>query len=202
MSEIYILTAIATDGPVPGLCSMLSLASAAYQRDKTLVSSFTVNLDTLPGAPGNADRLAWWKSQPEAWAVARHKPEPVGQAMADYDEWIAHLPGLPVFVGHPAAMSYAFVSYYLHRFAGHNPFGRGALDLRTFAMVLLRTPYRQAKRRHMPDEWTRDSPPRTHVVLDDAMAMGTMFCHMLDAWKQLPPAVPAADDPPLRLIDP
>jgi hypothetical protein len=187
MPEIYAATAIETDGPAPGRCSMLSLASAAYQRDKTLISSFTVNLELLAGAEGDADRVAWWKSKPNAWAVCRFEPEPIGQAMMDYVDWLDHLPGRPIFVGYPASEPYAFVSYYLHHFVGRNPFGRGALDMRTFAMALLHRPYRQSRLRNMPRAWTYDSPPRTYVALDDALALGTMFCHMLDAWKAIKP---------------
>lgn len=187
MSEIYLATAIETDGPVPGRCSMLSLASAAYQRDKTLVSTFSVNLEELPGAEGDAETRAWWKSKPEAWAVCRHEPEAVGDAMREYAHWLVHLPGTPVFVGYPAATPFMFVNWYLQKYAGRNPFGRGALDLRTMAMVLLGRPYHQAKMRNMPDAWLNDSPPRTYVALDDAMSVGRLLCHMLDDWKRLVP---------------
>jgi hypothetical protein len=47
MNEIYVSTDIETDGPVPGLNSMLSFASAAYLADKTLVRTFSANLETL-----------------------------------------------------------------------------------------------------------------------------------------------------------
>ena len=50
MAEIYVSTDVETDGPIPGPHSMLSLGSAAYTVDKKLVSTFSVNLETLPGA--------------------------------------------------------------------------------------------------------------------------------------------------------
>ena len=50
MTEIYISTDVESDGPIPGPHSMLSLGSAAYTADKRLVSTFSVNLETLPGA--------------------------------------------------------------------------------------------------------------------------------------------------------
>ena len=52
MAEIYVSTDVETDGPIPGPHSMLSFASAAYQPDKTLVGTFSANLETLPGAAG------------------------------------------------------------------------------------------------------------------------------------------------------
>ena len=53
MGEIYVSTDVETDGPIPGPHSMLSFGSAAYLADKTLVSTFAVNLETLPGASGD-----------------------------------------------------------------------------------------------------------------------------------------------------
>lgn len=44
MAEIYVSTDVETDGPIPGPHSMLSFGSAACLADKTLVSTFTVNL--------------------------------------------------------------------------------------------------------------------------------------------------------------
>jgi hypothetical protein len=52
MEEIYASTDVETDGPIPGPYSMLSLGSAAYRADKTLLSTISPNLETLPGGIG------------------------------------------------------------------------------------------------------------------------------------------------------
>ena len=67
MIEIYVSTDVETDGPIPGPHSMLSFASVAYMADKTLVGTFSVNLETLPEATGDPKTMAWWKTQPQAW---------------------------------------------------------------------------------------------------------------------------------------
>ncbi len=54
---IYVSTDIETDGPVPGLNSMLSIGSAAFFADKTLIDTFTANLETLPEAKPNAETM-------------------------------------------------------------------------------------------------------------------------------------------------
>jgi hypothetical protein len=56
MKEIYVSTDVETDGPIPGPHSMLSFGSAAYLADKTLVGTFTANLEMLPGASGHPKR--------------------------------------------------------------------------------------------------------------------------------------------------
>jgi hypothetical protein len=48
MSEVYVSADVETDGPIPGVNSMLSFGSAAYLPDKSLISAFTANLETLP----------------------------------------------------------------------------------------------------------------------------------------------------------
>ena len=61
MSEIYVSTDIETDGPVPVVNSMLSFGSAAYLADKTLIGTFTANLETLPGAEPDPRTTEWWR---------------------------------------------------------------------------------------------------------------------------------------------
>jgi hypothetical protein len=56
--EIYISTDVETDGPIPGPHSMLSLGAAAYTADKTLVSTFSANLETLSGAQAHPKTAA------------------------------------------------------------------------------------------------------------------------------------------------
>ena len=50
MPEIYVSTDIEADGRIPGVFSMLSFGSAAYQADGTLLGTFTANLEQLPEA--------------------------------------------------------------------------------------------------------------------------------------------------------
>ena len=71
MSEIYVSTDVESDGPIPGPHSMLSFASAAYQADKTLIATFSANLETLPGATPHLKTAEWWATQPQAWVACR-----------------------------------------------------------------------------------------------------------------------------------
>jgi hypothetical protein len=176
--EIYVSTDVEADGPIPGPHSMLSFASAAYRADKTLVGTFTRNLSTLPGAAPDPKTEAWWKSQPEAWAACRKDLCDPSAAMSDYVTWLHELPGKPVFVGYPASYDFMFVYWYLIRFAGQSPFSHAALDIKTFAMSLLGTGFRESTKRNMPKRWF-DELPHTHVALDDALGQGALFCNML-----------------------
>ncbi|MCW3058432.1 MAG: exonuclease [Capsulimonas sp.] len=178
MAEIYVSTDVETDGPIPGPNSMLSFGSAAYLADKTLLSTFEANLETLPGAQGDPKTMAWWATQAEAWTACRENLEAPDAAMVRYLQWLKELPGKPVFVAYPAAFDFLFVYWYLIRFAGESPFSHSALDIKTFAMAMLGSDYRDATKRRMPRRWF-DPMPHTHRALDDAIEQGALFCNML-----------------------
>jgi len=178
MNEVYVSTDCEADGPIPGPHSMLSFASAAFLADKTLVGTFSANLETLPGAAGHPDTMAWWQGQPEAWEVCRRDLQSPDSAMRAYLAWLKNLPGKPVFVAYPAGFDFMFVYWYLIRFTGESPFSHAALDIKTFAMAMLHKPYRQSGKESMPGRWF-DPIAHTHVALDDAIEQGRLFCNML-----------------------
>ncbi len=176
--EIYVSTDIEADGPIPGPHSMLSFASAAYLADKTLVATFSANLEALPGAAPHPRTQAWWEQNPEAFAAVQVDRQAPETAMSAYVAWLKALPGKPVFVGFPASYDFMFVYWYLMRFADESPFSHAALDIKTLAMVALKGDFRDAVKRNMPRAWF-DELPHTHVALDDAVEQGALFCNIL-----------------------
>lgn len=180
MPEVYVSTDVEADGPIPGPHSMLSFGSAAFLADKTPVGTFAANLELLPGAAGDPKTMAWWQTQPAAWAACRENVRDPAEAMPAYVRWLKALPGKPVFVGYPAAYDFLFVYWYLIRFAGESPFSHSALDIKTYAMAVLGTEYRESVKRNLPRSWF-DPVPHTHVALDDARGQGALFCNMLAA---------------------
>lgn len=183
MQEIYISTDVEADGPIPGQNSLLSIGSAAYSRDKVLLSTFEANLETLPGASADPATEHWWKTQPEAWAYCRSNLQSPEVAMKNYVSWIESLSGKPVFVGYPVAYDFMFVYWYLMKFVGRSPFSHSALDIKTLAMAALNTDYRSATKKNMPKDWF-DDLPHTHKALDDAIGQGALFCNILRALEQ------------------
>ncbi|MBL8152208.1 MAG: 3'-5' exoribonuclease [Blastocatellia bacterium] len=178
MAEVYVSTDIETDGPIPGCNSMLSFGSAAYLADKTLIATFSANLETLPDAMGDPKTMQWWKNQPEAWKACREDLQTPVEAMKEYLKWLKSLPGRVVFVGYPAAFDFMFVYWYLIKFTGESPFSHSALDIKTLAMALLSLDYRDSVKKNMPKHWF-DDHRHTHKALDDAVEQGALFCNML-----------------------
>jgi hypothetical protein len=84
-----------------------------------------------------------------------------------------------VFVGYPAGFDFLFVYWYLIRFVGTSPFSFSALDIKTYAMALMGTDYRESTKKHMPKRWFAGLPPHTHKAVDDAVEQGFLFDAML-----------------------
>ena len=122
--------------------------------------------------------MNWWQQHPEKWTAARADLQDPELAMRRYVDWVGKLPGRPVFVAYPAGFDFLFVYWYLIRFVGDSPFSFSALDIKTYAMAMLKTEYRESVKRHMPRRWF-EAQPHTHIALDDALEQGLLFCNML-----------------------
>jgi hypothetical protein len=168
MQEIYVSTDVKADGPIPGPYSMLSFGSAAYLRDKTLIDTFSVNLEQLPNATTHPETMKWGVGQPEAWVACRKNLEHPEIAMTRYHDWLTSLPGEPVFVAYPATYDLMFIYWYLMRFVEDSPFKHHGLDIRTYAMAMMKTGYKASGKVNMPDDWF-DDLPFTHKALDDSL---------------------------------
>jgi len=178
MAEIYVSTDIEADGPIPGQNSMLSLGSAAFKPDKTMVGTFSANLKELPAAVQDKDTMSFWAKNPQAWEACHKDQADPARAMKNYVKWLKALPGKPVFVAYPAGFDFTYVYWYLMKFAGTSPFSFSALDIKTFAMAMLKKDFHWIRKKHMPKRWF-DTSRKTHVALEDAIDQGLLFCNML-----------------------
>jgi len=189
--EIYVSTDIEADGPIPGPNSMLSIGSAAFTADGTMLGTFSANLEPLPGASSDPVTMEWWAQNADAWATVRSNPEPPDVAMHRYEHWLRELPGQPVFAGYPGGYDFMFVHWYLVRYTGASPFGLRAIDVRTYAMAVLGRPYQACGRERVAPLF---GPPRvhTHVAVEDAIEQGEIFCALI---QQRCAQVPLPNDP-------
>lgn len=181
--EIYVSTDIEADGPIPGEYSMLSFASVAFNKDGSMLSSFSRNLMTLPDAKEDPNTMAFWERNKEAWEACRKNVTLPHLAMKDYWNWLTKLPGTPVFVGFPAGFDFTFIYWYLIKFCGNSPFSFSAIDIKTYAMALMSDlGYRECSKKNMPKSWFGPKK-HTHVAIDDAIEQGELFMNMLNYRK-------------------
>jgi hypothetical protein len=176
--EIYISCDIESNGPIPGDFSMLSLGAAAFTPDGTLISTFSANLRNLPKASEDPDTMKFWQDNQEAYSATRQDMRDPKQAMEQFVSWVNKQPGKPVFVGYPAGFDFLFVYWYIRHFGLASPFSFSALDIKTFAMAIMKTEYRKSTKKNMPKHWFPDDP-HTHIAVDDAIEQGKLFINML-----------------------
>lgn len=183
--EIYVSTDVEANGPIPAVHSMLSLGSAAFRANGELLGTWTANLETLPGATEDDRTMEFWAKHPDAWRACRENPESPQRAILRYLDWLDGLPGVPVFVAYPAGFDFSWVHWYLYRFGGRSPFFHSALDMKTFAMALLRRKYRHSGKSTWPRHWFSQNLVHNHIALDDALEQGYEFMAMLAATRDL-----------------
>lgn len=177
--EIYVATDIESNGPSPGHHSMLSFGSVAFTADKSIHATFTRNLELLKDAKEHPDTMAWWRTQEDAWHACRENLVSAAEAMKDYVSWLKNLPGRPVFVAHPVAFDYAYISWYLWEFAGEDPYERRALDISSYAAALLGRPVTECRKENMPQHWFDQDFVHNHQALDDALGYAKLTCNLL-----------------------
>lgn len=176
--EVYCSTDIESDGPIPGPNSMLSFGTVALNRSGKQLGTFYRNLDCLPGASGDPSTMEFWRKNQAAYDQTRVSLVDPNKAMHDYVDWLKGLPGKCVFVGYPATFDFMFVYHYLIKFVGESPFSFSALDVKSYAMAMMKTDYRESTKRNMPKRWFSDVK-HTHHALDDALEQGLLFINML-----------------------
>lgn len=177
-NEWYCSVDIETNGPIPPNNSMLSLGAAAFSSDGKLIDTFSVNFDELKGSCANPDTMKWWEENKEAYDASRQNTVDPLKGITQFVEWVNAHEGKPVFVGYPATFDFSFVYYYMINFGLKSPFSFSALDIKTYAMAVMKSEYRQSTKRNMPQRWFPNDP-HTHVAVDDAIEQGKLFCNIL-----------------------
>ena len=177
MNEIYVSTDIETDGPAPGINSMLSFASAAFNIEGELVDTFTANIHTLPDGKQNPETMLFWARFPVAFVACRKNLQDPQEALINYTNWLNRLGGKPVFVAYPAGFDFTFMYWYLMKYTGKSPFGFSCIDMKSYASAVLKKPFRKTTWKNMPKRWFSERE-HTHVALDDAIEQGELFINM------------------------
>ena len=188
---IYVVTDIEADGPTPGENSMLSFASVAVGENGTEFGSFESVLQSLPEAAPHERTLAWFKTQPEAYAAATRDPQSAEFEFKRYRHWVRALPGKPTFAAHPLMFDGPWIDYYLRRFLQQPLFvvpwqtdrlfyGAG-LCIRSFAKGVLGSHVPQPN--NYPAAWLGDHA-HTHRAINDARGYAHLLVYLMSVARQ------------------
>ncbi|MEP7241271.1 MAG: 3'-5' exoribonuclease [Devosia sp.] len=191
----YVVTDIEADGPSPLGSSMLSFASVACDGAGTVLGEFEAVLEPRSDRKASPDTMAWWQTQPEAWAAATTDPEPADIVMPRYADWVETLPGYRVFAAAPIIFDGLWMDHYLETFAGTRVLGGpfktrqifrgGGICLYTLAGALRGAPYLKWGMQRVPPEWYGHIE-HTHHAIDDARGFANVLTTLLGMVGTLP----------------
>ncbi len=176
--EIYIVTDVESNGPIPGKHSMLSFASVAVDENMDKIGEFETNLERLPGDCEDIDTMKFWRDYPEEYRATRIDTQDPEYAMRNYENWLKSLPGRPIFTAHPAGFDFTFVRWYMVEFCGsRNCLGFSCIDMKTMAMCAMCCKFVKSTKRNMPKSWFGPQK-HTHLAIDDARETADIFISM------------------------
>ncbi len=183
MGLIYCFLDIEVDGPTPGVNSMLSLGFAAFDEDGCELDVFEINLDALEGARGAENVMAWWRTQPEAWAHIRHNTVPPAAGMERCLSWLESLGPELALAAHPLMFDGIWLDWYLRRFCNASvfrgpfrircPFVGAGVDVPSYVQAALNLEY-LGDRPEYPAE-VRGGLAHTHKPVDDARGHAALY---------------------------
>lgn len=180
----YVVTDIEADGPSPLAHSMLSFASVAVSETGEVLSEFEAVLAPRPDRAQDENTMAWWQTQPEAWAHATENPEAPETVMPRYADWVESLPGYRAFAAAPLIFDGVWIDHYLETFAGTRVMGGpfksrqifrgGGVCIYTMAGALRGAPYLGWGMQRVPPEWY-GYVEHTHKAIDDARGFANVL---------------------------
>jgi hypothetical protein len=150
----YVMVDIESDGPAPGLYSMVSFGAVIVAPG--LEHTFYGQVRPISEV---------WL--PEALAISGHtRTEHDGfddprDVMAKFGEWVLARAGKrPIFISDNNGFDWSFINYYFHRFAGSNPFGHSSQNLGSLYKGVVKDAFANFK--HLR------ATAHTHHPVDDA----------------------------------
>jgi DNA polymerase III epsilon subunit-like protein len=173
MKEFYVSVDIEAAGPVPAIYSMLSLGAAAV--DDLSINFYAelkpINRKSIPDAMKVVGRTL------ADFANTGRDPK---ETMSAFTDWLHTIAGNRklVFVGFNAAFDWAFVNYYFQRYLHKNPFGYGAIDIKSYYMGLSGSTWEDTRSSRIPSE-LKGKTRHTHNALNDAIEQAEIFSKMM-----------------------
>lgn len=175
---VYVSVDVETSGPAPGRYALLAIgACLVADPDEAFYAELRPDRDAV---------------QPEAVAVAGLDPaelaytgEPPAEALPRFAGWVDEVAGgrRPVFVAFNAAFDWLFVADYLDRYAGRNPFGHSALDVKALYMGVAGVPWTATR---FPDVAAHFgvATELPHNALADARIQAQLFARIVAANRE------------------
>lgn len=175
MDPVYISVDVETAGPIPARFSLLSIGACVVADPDE--GFYTELRPTARGVDPGALAVAGFSL--ERLDDVGEPPESALPRFADWVDSVVPAGARPLFVGFNAPFDWMFVADALDRFAGRNPFGHAALDIKALAMGAAAVPWDEtgfaalARRFGLPGALP-------HHALEDARLQADLFRRILE----------------------
>ncbi|HEX3391206.1 MAG TPA: hypothetical protein VHS55_01450 [Solirubrobacteraceae bacterium] len=185
--DLYFSADVETDGPVPGIYSLLSFGltvvgqydGVSFERLDPRERSIYRELRPISD---EFEREALDVNGLDRERLAQEGMEPT-QAMSEAAAWVREVSDghRAVLVAYPVAYDWAFLYWYFGRFVPEgSPFGHSScLDIRTQYQILAGTVFDLSGKSAMP-AFLQPRSPHTHNALDDAIEQGELFANLME----------------------
>lgn len=181
--EYYFSFDVETDGPCPGMHSLLSMGCVAFDENGNEVGEWYANFELMENGIEDPATMKFWSENQKYYDATRTWIQHPQEAMTNFAMWVASLDCIPVCVAMPAGFDFSWLWYYCRRYLNYCPFSFSCIDMKTMAWVMLGgNLYRESTKKNWPKQWF--SPfKHTHHALDDAREQGHTFMNMLKDLK-------------------
>ena len=136
-NDIYFSVDIETDGPLPGINSLLSIGAVVMDKDGNELGHWYSNFDLIPNGVENPDTMLFWKKNQHYYNITRQSTVSPTDGMTNFVEWVESFKGTPIFVAFPAGFDFTWVWWYCNRYVGRSPFSFSCIDMKTMSWCLL-----------------------------------------------------------------
>ncbi len=169
MQQRYISVDVETAGPSPHDYSLLAIGACLVENPER---TFYVELKPLTD---RVDGEALAVSGLSLTRLAR-EGQPPADAMARFAGWAEECGAgeRPTFVALNAPFDWMFVTDYLYRFVGSNPFGHSALDMKALFMGVAGSSWARTSMRDMAARYGLEAD-LPHHALHDAVLQAEVF---------------------------
>lgn len=188
---IYFSLDIETDGPIPGVNSMLQLGCAAFTEGNGIkpISTFSMNIQKLDDAVEDAKTMQFWKANEKIYESFKMNANPPAYAMSAFSDWIEGISKArsmreeinykPVAVAYPPGFDFTFIYWYFFKFLGSCPFSRRCIDISSYYAGMTKKDFHACYKRNFNKSWFSTEHKHTHYAVDDAIEQGILFINMV-----------------------
>jgi hypothetical protein len=162
----YFMVDVEADGPIPGDYSMICFGAVVVEPslDRTFYGKLRPISDKW--IPEALEVSGFSREQTQAF------DDPI-QIMESFATWVkANSKGQPVFVSDNNGFDWQFINWYLHHFAGRNPFGHSSANLGWLYKGVMKDTFTNFK--HLR------RTKHTHHPVDDARGNAEAMLHIKD----------------------